>query len=84
MPRRLFEQRGEPLLEIASYGRRGPASNLRLTPTEIECIARTVTRAPEVMVKVSGGAKSVRGASRISATLIGRVGLRSKPTRARD
>ena len=63
MPRRLFELRGEPLLEIASYGRRGPASNLRLTPTEIERIARTVARAPEVMVKVSGGAKSLRGAS---------------------
>ena len=51
------------LLEIASYGRRGPASNLRLTPTEIERIARTVARAHEVMVKVSGGAKSLRGAS---------------------
>ena len=63
MPKRVFVLRGEPLLEIASYGRRGPASNLRLTPTEIECIARTVTRAPEVMVKVSGGAKSLRGAS---------------------
>jgi hypothetical protein len=63
MPKRLFELRGEPLLEIASYGRRGPASNLQLTPTEIERIARTVARAPEVMVKVSGGAKSLRGAS---------------------
>jgi hypothetical protein len=51
------------LLEIASYARRGPGSNLRLTPPEIECIARTVARAPEVMVKVSGGAKSLRGAS---------------------
>jgi hypothetical protein len=63
MPRRLFELRGEPLLEIASYGRRGPVSNLQLTPLEIERIARTVARAPEVMVKVSGGAKSLRGAS---------------------
>ena len=63
MPKRLFELKGEPLLEIASYGRRGPASNLRLTPAEMERIARTVARAPEVMVKVSGGAKSLRGAS---------------------
>jgi hypothetical protein len=30
---------------------------------ETELIARTVARAPEVMVKVSGGAKSLRGAS---------------------
>jgi hypothetical protein len=63
MAKRLLEPRGEPLLEIASYGRRGPASKLRLSPTEIELIARTVTRAPEVLVKVSGGAKSLRGAS---------------------
>src|SRR5215471_5203939 len=63
MPKRLFELQGEPLLEIASYGRRGPASNLRLTPAEMERIARTVARAPEVIVKVSGGAKSLRGAS---------------------
>jgi hypothetical protein len=63
MPKRLIELRGEPLLEIASYGRCGPASNLRLTPSELQQIARTVARAPEVMVKVSGGAKSLRGAS---------------------
>ena len=50
------------LLDIVSYGRRGPASNAPLTPTEIACIARTVARAPEVLVKVSGGAKSLRGA----------------------
>jgi hypothetical protein len=50
------------LLEIASYARQGPASNARLTPTEIEHIARTVARAPEVVVKVSGGAKSLHGA----------------------
>jgi len=62
MPKRVFELRGEPLLEIASYGRRGPASNIRLTPAETERIRRTVARAPEVMVKVSGGAKTLRGA----------------------
>jgi hypothetical protein len=50
------------LLDIASYGRRGPAANAPLTPAEIARIARTVARAPEVMVKVSGGAKSLRGA----------------------
>jgi hypothetical protein len=45
-----------------SYGRRGPASNTPLTPAEIARIARTVARAPEVVVKVSGGAKSLRAA----------------------
>jgi hypothetical protein len=63
MPKRVFALQGEPLLEIASYGRRGSSSNLRLTPAELQRIARTVARAPEVMVKVSGGAKSLRGAS---------------------
>jgi hypothetical protein len=63
MPRRLIEVPGEPrLLDIASYGRRGPAPNTPLTPAEIARIARTVARAPEVVVKVSGGAKSLRGA----------------------
>src|SRR6516162_9896588 len=63
MPRRLIRVLGEPpLLDIVSHGRRGPASNAPLTPTEIACIARTVARAPEVLVKVSGSAKSLRGA----------------------
>lgn len=62
MPRPLIELPGKPLLEIASYARQGPSSNARLTPMEIARIARTVARAPEVMVKVSGGAKSFGGA----------------------
>src|SRR5687767_10078594 len=51
MPRRLTEE-GRPLLDVASYARRGPGHRDRLSPAEIECIARTVNRAPEVMVKV--------------------------------
>ena len=39
-----------PLLDIRSYARRGPAH--RLSPAEVEQIRRTVTRTPEVMVKV--------------------------------
>jgi hypothetical protein len=63
MQRRLIKVSGEPpLLDIVSYGMPGPASQARLTPTEIARIARTVAGAPEVVVKVSGGAKSVRGA----------------------
>ena len=63
MPKRLIRVLGEPpLFDIVSHGRHGPASNAPLTPTEIACIARMVARAPEVLVKVSGGAKSLRGA----------------------
>jgi hypothetical protein len=42
----------EPLLNIVSYGRRGPRAERRLTSAEVEHIRRTVQRAPEVMVKV--------------------------------
>jgi hypothetical protein len=49
--------RGQPLFDIRSYGRAGPGE--RLTLAQVEMIQRTVGRAPEVMVKVSGG----RGAS---------------------
>lgn len=41
--------------EIGSQGRAGPGRRLSLTPAQIDLIRRTVTRAPEVMVKVSGG-----------------------------
>ena len=51
-------QRGEPLLDIASYARRGPGRTDRLSPAQIEHIARTVRRVPEVMIKVSGGGTS--------------------------
>jgi MobA/VirD2-like, nuclease domain len=49
-PRISFE--GRPLLDIASYARKGPGRRDHLLPAEIELIARTVNRAPEVMVKV--------------------------------
>jgi Bacterial mobilisation protein (MobC) len=44
--------RATPLLDIASYARRGPGKAGTLLPSEIETIARTVRRTPEVMVKV--------------------------------
>lgn len=50
----------EPLLNIASYGRRGPAHR-PLSRADIAHISRTVRRTPEVVVKVSGGARSLRG-----------------------
>jgi hypothetical protein len=51
--RQLIDMGGAtPLLDIASYARRGPGRRDRLSPAEIELIGRTVNRTPEVMVKV--------------------------------
>ncbi|MEQ1582191.1 MAG: relaxase/mobilization nuclease domain-containing protein [Steroidobacteraceae bacterium] len=50
--------RDEPLLNLVSYGRHGPGRVDRLSPAQVEQIARTVRRVPEVMVKVSGGGTS--------------------------
>src|ERR1700733_7531878 len=53
MPKQLINIRvGVPLLDIASYARRGPGHRDRLSPAEIQQIALTVRRTPEVMVKV--------------------------------
>lgn len=41
-----------PLLDVASYARRGPADRVRLGQEEIQLLSRTVHRTPEVMVKV--------------------------------
>lgn len=61
MPKRIVDLRDQkPLLDIASYGRRGPGHR-PLSKAEIEHIARTVRRVPEVMIKVSGGARTLRG-----------------------
>jgi Relaxase/Mobilisation nuclease domain len=53
MPKRTFRIReGEPLLDVVSYGRGGPAGATQLTPAQVAQIRRTVRRAPEVVVKV--------------------------------
>jgi hypothetical protein len=54
MPKRVFRIRvGEPLLDVASYGRGGPhETSVRLTPAQLELIQRTVRRTPEAVVKV--------------------------------
>jgi hypothetical protein len=58
MPKRIVDLRDRaPLLDIASYGRRGPGHR-PLSKAEIEHISRTVRRVPEVMIKVSGGART--------------------------
>jgi hypothetical protein len=59
MKKRLLDLRNqEPLLNIVSYGRAGPGS---LSRVQRELVSRTVRRAPEVMVKVSGGARTLAG-----------------------
>ena len=62
MPKQLINIRaGVPFLDIASYARRGPGHRDRLSPAEVEQIARTVRRTPEVMVKVlSHGGQDLR------------------------
>jgi MobA/VirD2-like, nuclease domain len=47
-----------PLLDVFSAARRGPPE--RLSAPQIEAIRRTARRAPEVMVKVTGGTRSLR------------------------
>jgi Relaxase/Mobilisation nuclease domain len=71
-----------PLLDVASYGRRGPGHRPP-TKGEIEHVSRTVRRVPEVLVKVSGGARSVRG---VAAHLeyIGREGCAEVQTDVGD
>jgi relaxase-like protein len=71
MKRRLIDLRGgeEPILDIASYGRMAPPLNRH----QLAQISLTVRRAPEVMVKVSGGARTVAGVEQHLA-YIGREG----------
>lgn len=53
MPKRTFTiGRGEPLFDLVSYGRGGPAGGRTFSPAQIDQIRRTVHRAPEVVVKV--------------------------------
>jgi hypothetical protein len=71
MPRRLIDAGGaQPLLDIASYARRGPGRRDHLSHDEIELITRTVRRTPEVMVKVlSRGGQGLKAVGRHFAYL---------------
>jgi hypothetical protein len=63
MPKRVVSVPRTPAsLDIVSYGRRGPSSARQLTQAQIEQVARTVRKTPEVVVKVSGGARDAAGA----------------------
>lgn len=71
MSRRLIDLAGgKPLLDIASYARRGPGRRDRLSQGEIELIERTVRRTPEVMVKVlTRGGQDLKSVARHVAYL---------------
>src|SRR5882757_7908157 len=71
MKRRVIDLRGdgEPILDIASYGRVAAP----LTHQQLARITMTIRRVPEVMVKVSGGARTLVGVEQHMA-YIGRDG----------
>jgi hypothetical protein len=61
MKKRLVDLRSErPILDLVSYGR----AHRPLTPAQRMHVQLTVHRIPEVMVKVSGGARSLAGVQR--------------------
>jgi predicted transcriptional regulator len=65
MPKRVIKLDAKPLLYIASYARRGPGRRDHLSQDEIELISRTVSRTPEVMVKVlSRGGQDLKAVGR--------------------
>jgi hypothetical protein len=70
MRRRIVDLRGGevPLLDVVSYGRAQV-----VTPSQRQLIVRTVHKVPEVMVKVSGGARTLAGVEKHIA-YIGREG----------
>src|SRR5262249_37420080 len=73
--RRIVNLRSQvPLLDIASHGRRGPGAGSP-TPTQIAHARRTVRGVPEVMIKVSGGARTVKGVATHLAYLEKRADL---------
>ncbi|HVB82549.1 MAG TPA: relaxase/mobilization nuclease domain-containing protein [Candidatus Binataceae bacterium] len=60
--------------DLFSYGRRGPGQRVQLSKGEIEQIARTARRTPEVMVKVLPKGANNLGAVRRHFSYIGREG----------
>jgi Relaxase/Mobilisation nuclease domain len=58
----MASQFNEPMFDLLSYTRRGPGRRDSLSPADIQQIARTVGRTPEVMVKILS-----RGANNLTA-----------------
>src|SRR5688500_3604330 len=73
MPKRMTDAY-RPLFDISSYARRGPGRRNQLSPAEVQQIARTVSRTPEVMVKVLSGGGQDLGAVRRHLEYVGRAG----------
>jgi hypothetical protein len=62
MPKRLVRLGSQiPLFDLQSFGREISPRRDVLSPATVAPIVRTVSRAPEVLVKVSGGASSAQG-----------------------
>lgn len=61
MKRRTLIGNERPLLDIASFARRGPSERVSLIAAEVAHALRTARRSPEVVVKVSGGASTLPG-----------------------
>ena len=71
MPTRMNKERP---FDLFSYARRGPGGRVQLSKGEVEQIARTVRRTPEVMVKVLPKGANNLGAVRRHFSYIGRDG----------
>lgn len=63
-----------PVFDLLSYGRRGAGLRDRLSPAQIQQIARTVARTPEVMVKVLPAGTNSLAAVRQHLAYVGRQG----------
>jgi hypothetical protein len=65
MPSPLIRFDDRPLFDISSYARRGLGRRDHLSPAEIERVARTARRTPEVMIKVlSRGGQDLKAVRR--------------------
>jgi hypothetical protein len=71
MPSQTYSQ---PLFDLFSFARRGPGRRDHLSPGEIQQVARTVRRTPEVMVKVLPKPANTLAAVRKHLGYIGRRG----------
>jgi relaxase-like protein len=64
----------QPLFDLFSFARRGPGRRDHLSPAEIQQVARTVRRTPEVMVKVLPKSANTLAAVQKHLEYIGRKG----------
>jgi hypothetical protein len=64
----------DPSFDLGSYARRGPGRRDHLTLAQVQQVARTVGRTPEVMVKVLPRGATDLGAVRRHLDYVGRKG----------